>query len=477
MAASRSPDRFQQALRQIRELLERHRLLEELTHRQQTSKRELLEGLTQRQNRAELASHARVLHPADLAGVLESLPPAERRLVWDTLAPPQAAAVVVELAPVVRQALIDDTPRGALLALLHEMDPEDLAFVAESLEPDILAEAYASLDAEGLSRARSSASYPEASIGQLMSSEVAALRDELTVADALAELRHRTELPGQTDSVYILDSRSILKGVLPLQALVVSDPTRPLASLMSPCVVELSPWQAAADVVKAFERYDLVSAPVVDERGKLLGRVTVDAVMDFARRQREVQALRRAGLAGEEDLFAPVLASARNRWLWLGVNVLTALVASRVIGLFERTIDHLVSLAALLPIVASVGGNTGNQTIALVIRALALDRINTASAKRLVAKELAVAVLNGLVWGGLLGLVALALYRSPALSLVMATAILLNLLVAALVGVAVPLVLHHVGRDPAQGASVLLTFMTDSMGFFLFLALAHTFLI
>jgi magnesium transporter len=476
MAPNRSPDRFQQALRQITELLERHRVLEELTHRQQTTKRELLESLTHRQNQGELAHHLRPLHPADLAAVLESLPPAERRLVWSSLGPAQAAAALLELGPAVREALIADTPPAALRALLHEMDPEDLAFVGESLEPEVLAEAYASLDAEALSRARSSAAYPEASVGQMTSPGVA-LREGSSVAEALDELRRRGELPHQTDSVYVVDARSIVKGVVALQAMVVADPARPLEDLMSPCVVELSPWGPADETVKAFERYDLVSAPVVDDRGKLLGRVTVDAVMDFARRRREVQALQRAGLAGEEDLFAPVLASARNRWLWLGINVLTALVASRVIGMFEKTIDELVALAALLPIVASVGGNTGNQTIALVIRALALDRINTASARRLVVKELGVGVLNGLVWGGLLGLVALVLYRRPALSLVMTAAVLLNLLVAALVGVAVPLGLHHAGRDPAQGASVLLTFTTDSMGFFLFLALAHAFLV
>jgi magnesium transporter len=220
-----------------------------------------------------------------------------------------------------------------------------------------------------------------------------------------------------------------------------------------------------------------VTAPVVDERGKLLGRLTVDAVVDFIRAQSEIQALRSAGLAGEEDLFAPAWASARNRWLWLAVNLVTAFLASRVIGAFEETIAGLVALATLMPIVASIGGNTGNQTVALMIRGLSLDQITAANIRHLLRKELTVSVLNGLVWGGVVGLLASLLYRNLPLGGVMAGAVLLNLIVSALVGVAVPLALHRAGRDPAQGASVLLTFTTDSMGFFIFLALARAFLI
>ncbi|HEX6737010.1 MAG TPA: magnesium transporter, partial [Vicinamibacteria bacterium] len=445
MPPTRSPQRLEQALRQVSEILERQRVLEELTHRQQTSKRELLESLVQRQNQADLANHVRHLHPADLASVLESLPPEERRIVWGTLGPAHAAAVLVELSRVVREGLIEATERPTLLALLRETDPEDLAFLAESLEPEVLSEVYASLDAEGLSRARSTAAYGEDCVGFIMSQELTPMREGVTVAEALEELRQRGELPRQTDSIYVVDPRNVLKGALPLQALVVGRPAQPVAELVVPSLLELAPTQPADEVVKAFERYDLVSAPVVDERGKLVGRVTVDAVMDFARRRLEVQALQSAGLSGEEDLFAPVLASARNRWLWLGINVLTALIASRVIGAFESTINELVALATLLPIVASVGGNTGNQTIALMIRALALDRITDGSVRRLLAKELAVGVFNGLVWGGFLGLVALVLYRSPTLSAVMATAVVLNLMVAALVGVLVPLLLQRAG--------------------------------
>ena len=233
----------------------------------------------------------------------------------------------------------------------------------------------------------------------------------------------------------------------------------------------------AADAARAFERYDLISAPVLDDRGKLVGRLTVDAVMDFVRNESELRALQRAGLSGEEDVFAKPWDSARNRWPWLAVNLITAFVASRVIGQFEGTIHRLAALAALMPIVASIGGNTGNQTMALVIRAIATDRIQRGQTRQLVWKELIVSLVNGVCWGLAIGLVAAALYASVALGAVMTGAVVLNLMVAATAGVVIPLGLHGTGRDPANGSSVLLTFVTDSMGFFLFLGLATAFLV
>jgi magnesium transporter len=237
------------------------------------------------------------------------------------------------------------------------------------------------------------------------------------------------------------------------------------------------PDDSAELVATAFERYDLLSAPVVDDRGKLIGRVTADSVMDFIRASSANEVLGLAGLREAEDLFAPVLDSARNRWPWLAVNLGTAFIASQIIGMFEGTIAQLVPLAALMPIVASIGGNTGNQTVALVVRGLALDQLRIGNAWHLLRKELTVGLLNGLIWGTTVGLFATIVYHSAPLGLVMTSALLLNLLLAAIVGVVVPLVLSHAGRDPAQGSSVMLTFVTDSMGFFLFLGLAEIFLI
>jgi magnesium transporter len=244
-------------------------------------------------------------------------------------------------------------------------------------------------------------------------------------------------------------------------------------------LLTLSPLDEAGEAAQAFERYDLVSAPVVDERGRLVGRLTVDEVVDVIREEGEEQALAQAGLREEEDLFASVWNSAKNRWLWLAVNLGTAFFASRVIDAFEGTIERVVALAALMPIVAGVAGNSGNQTLTLLVRSLALGQVTGGNQRRLILKEVTIALLNGVMWGGVASIFVFLLYRdSPhgvTLSVIMFLAMILNMLVGALVGMVVPLVLRAVGRDPALGGSVLLTFSTDSGGFFIFLGLATLF--
>jgi magnesium transporter len=241
--------------------------------------------------------------------------------------------------------------------------------------------------------------------------------------------------------------------------------------------LSFEPDDKAHAAAQAFERYDLVSAPVVDKEGKLVGRVTVNAVMDYIREATELEQLSRAGLREGEDIFAPVWDSVKNRWSWLAINMVTAFVASRVIGAFESSIEKLVALAALMPIVAGIGGNAGNQTITMIVRAMALGQVRQDSARVLLRKEIGVAMANGLIWGGLLGFVAWWLYRSVPLGLVMTAAMTLNLMLAAVVGVAVPLLRQRLGYDPAVGSSVMITAVTDSGGFFIFLGLATLFLL
>jgi magnesium transporter len=228
----------------------------------------------------------------------------------------------------------------------------------------------------------------------------------------------------------------------------------------------------AADAARAFERYDLLSAPVVDDQGRLQGRLRVDAIVDYIRQQSDDEMLTQAGLLEEEDLFSGIWKSLKNRWFWLGINMITAFLSTRVIGLFEGTIAHIVALASLMPIVAGIGGNTGTQTSTLIVRSLALDLISNANVRKLITKELGIALLNGITWGSLIGFVAYALYRDAELGVVMAIAMMLNLLVAAIMGLAIPLLRHRWKLDPAVGTSVLLTAITDSMGFFIFLGLA-----
>jgi magnesium transporter len=477
MANMRSEARLQSSVADLRRLLARHRLLDGLAARQEGPKRSLLEDLQHRQNAVELQRHVQGMHVADVAYALEALPPHDRRSVWEQVTDDQAARVFVEVEGVVRESLVDMTAPDTLVRLLSSLDPEDLAYVSEVLPSDLLARASAAFATADRSVFEDSRLYQNDSVGFFMTREWVAVPDTHTVERALQDLRSRGELPPQTDRLFVVDARHALIGSVPLQALLVQRPEATILEAMNRDTPTFGPLEPAADAVKAFERYDLVSAPVVDDRGKIVGRLTVDAAMDVMRGQADLQALRTAGLREDEDLFAAPLASARNRWPWLGINLVTAFVASRVIGQFESTIGSLAPLAALMPIVASIGGNTGNQTMAIVIRALAGDRVRHAEAARLMRKELVVSLLNGTVWGAIVGLFAFVFYASAGLGLVMSSAVILNLVVAAVTGVAVPLLLHRAGRDPAQGSSVLLTFATDAMGFFLFLGLASVFLV
>jgi magnesium transporter len=473
----RSEARLDESLSEITRLLEKHRVLETLTHRQEGPKRDLLEHLQHRQNLAELQMKVKALHPADIAHILETLPLDERLLVWQQVPTEQRGEVLVELSGAVLDSLLENTDRQALVSALANLDAEDLGHLADAIPEDLFRDVSRLLDARDRSWLQASINYDENTVGSLMSQEVTFIREQQTVEEVLGYLRSLGELPEQTDQLFVVDARHVLRGAVPLPRLLLHAPGLHATAIMESDVRPFRTNDSGQQAANAFERYNLVSAPVVDDRGKLIGRLTVDAVMDFVRREAEQRALERAGLRGEEDLFASVWDSAKNRALWLFINLLTAFFASRVIGMFEGTIARLVALATLMPIVASVGGNTGNQTIALVVRGLALDQVNGQNSRYMLMKEVTVSLVNGLMWGSLMGLFAYTIYRSATLALVMMSAVILNLIVAAVIGVAVPLALHKAGRDPAQGASVLLTFITDSMGFFLFLGLARLFLV
>src|SRR5699024_275592 len=262
-------------------------------------------------------------------------------------------------------------------------------------------------------------------------------------------LRRLKELPDQTDKLFVVDIAGILRGVLPIKRLLVNDPDSMVHEVMADDPVTFYPDEEGSVAAQAFERYNLVSAPVIEKSGKLIGRLTVDEMVDVIREESESEVLSRAGLREEEDIFASVWNSVKNRWAWLAINLITAFVASRVIGLFEDSIEKLVALAALMPIVAGIGGNLGNQTITMIVRAMALDRLSTGITTRLMRKELGVAFINGVAWGGVIGAVAWLLYDSWSLGMVMTGAMTLNLLLAALMGVLIPMTMVRLGRDPA----------------------------
>ncbi|MEO8809456.1 MAG: magnesium transporter [Rhodanobacter sp.] len=426
---------------------------------------------------AVLREQLATLHPADIAFILESLPLDDRLAVWQLVRADHDGEILLEASDAVRDSLIADMDRYEILAAVEPLDSDELADLVEDLPTALLPELMASLDSQQREQVQSALSYEEDQLGALMDFEMVTIRQDVSLEVVLRYLRRWEELPPQTDKLFVINQDNLLTGVLPLHWLLVNSPDKMVSAVMAPDVNTFHPTDDANEVAQAFERYDLVTAPVVDQRGHLIGRITIDAMVDVIREEGEAEMLGRAGLREEEDIFASIWASVRNRWAWLAVNLVTAFLASRVIGLFEGAIEKLVALATLMPIVAGIGGNSGNQTITMIVRAMALEQVNPSAIRRLWGKELGVALFNGLVWGGVIGVVAALLYDSPVLGLVMTAAMTLNLLLAAFMGVGIPMMMIRLGRDPALGSSIFLTFMTDSGGFFIFLGLASIFLV
>jgi len=466
----------QDSLKQVVALLRKHQLVQSLVERQEMPRHELVESLVEKQNVTELRVKLDQMHPADVAYVLEALPLAERLAVWDLVKAERDGEILLEVSDAVRETLIAHMETKELVAATEQLDTDEIADLAPDLPREVMQDVFRSLSAEERDQLRSAMSYPEDTVGGLMDFDMITVRDDISVEVVLRYLRRLDEMPDHTDQLFVVDRQEHLRGLLSVSRLLVTDLDTPVTAIMDPAAVKLSPDEKAQDGALAFERYDLVSAPVVDGQGKLIGRVTVNSVVDFIREETDSEKLSAGGLREEEDLFASVWSSVKNRWTWLAINLVTAFIASRVIGIFEGSIEKVVALAALMPIVAGIGGNSGNQTITMIVRALALGQITGASARKLFAKEIGVSFINGLIWGSVVGLFAFFIYHKWQLGLVMTGAMVLNLLLAAVMGVAVPLTMQKLGRDPAVGSSVMITAITDSGGFFIFLGLATLFL-
>lgn len=469
--------KLNQHLLLVHDLLNKQKLIENMVHQHESRKHELVESLVQRQHLAELDSKLRRLHPGDLAYILEVLPMEDRLRIWDLIQERRGGEIFLELSDAVRKSLIDTMSNEQLLQILNQLDGDDLAYIADEIEDDILQQRLQSLSAEDQNWFNSAMEFEEDTVGSLMTNEMVIIRDTDTLEQAAKHLRELHELPAHNDKLFVIDRRGILQGILTLQSILLNDPQQPVNEIMAREVVKFTPEDDASEASKAFERYDLISAPVVNQRGKLIGRLTVDMVMDYIREESTEDVLNMAGIRAEEDMFSSIMDSARNRGTWLIINLFTAFIASHVIGLFENTISQLVILATLMPIVASVGGNTGNQTTALIVRALSQGQINASNTLYMLRKEIGVSSINGLMLGCIVGLITLLFYHSMSLALVISGAMLLTLVIAAIVGLAIPLLLEKYGRDPALGSSVLLTATTDSIGFFVFLGLATLFLL
>ena len=459
-------------IEQIDELLESSEFSENSNENSVDEKHALIKNLVSKKNISSLESLLDDLHPSDTADILESLPVQKRLVLWDLVKSENEGDILIEVSDSVRQTLIADMDSTELLAAAEQLETDEIADIAPDLPEEVLKDLLENLDIQNRERLQSALSYPEDSVGSLMEFEITTIREDLTLEVVLNYLRKIKKLPNHTDKLFVVDKDGLILGVLPLERIIVNAPTTIVKNIMAKEVVLFKPEDLADEASNAFERYDLVTAPVVDENKKLVGRLTVEAVMDFIRQESDNEKFSMAGLREEEDIFSSIWKSVQNRWAWLAINLLTAFIASRVIGIFEGSIEKVVALAALMPIIASIGGNSGNQTTAMIVRALAIGQLTQSSIRSLLYKEISVALLNGLIWGSIVGLFAFYLYNNADLGFVMASAMVLNLILAAIMGVLMPLLMHRLGKDPAVGSSVLITAMTDSGGFFIFLGLA-----
>ncbi|MBO5391764.1 MAG: magnesium transporter, partial [Pseudomonas sp.] len=347
----KTQESLQSRLAQVIELLNRQRVVEDLTHRQEGHHHDRVENLVHRQNLVELQRKLEDLHSADVAYILEALPLDDRLTVWQLVKADRDGDILLEVSDSVRETLIADMDDHELLAAAKEMDADELADLAPELPRDVVHELMETLDGQQRERVRSALSYNEDQVGALMDFEMVTIREDVSLEVVLRYLRRLKELPGHTDKLFVVDYDGALKGVLPIKRLLVNDPEKQVSEVMANDPVSFHPDEDAYDAAQAFERYDLISAPVVDKNGKLIGRLTIDEMVDLIREESENEVLNMAGLREEEDIFASVWKSLRNRWAWLAVNLVTAFIASRVIGLFEGSIEKLVALAALMPIV------------------------------------------------------------------------------------------------------------------------------
>jgi magnesium transporter len=417
------------------------------------------------------------LHEADSAHLLESIPPRERPQLWALLSPEQRAEILPHLNDEVRSGLLEEMDSKELAEAAAQIDADDMADLLQDMSYSQTQEVLQSMDELNRRKVEEILSYPEDSAGGLMNTDVIEVRADIDLDVVLRYLRMRGSLPESTDTLMVVDRDNTFLGTLPISTLLTSDPDASVDEVMEKECDVISAEMLDSEVANLFESRDLISAPVLNKRGKLLGRITIDDVVDVIRDDADHNLLGRAGLDEEEDMFAPVGVSVRRRTIWLGINLATAFLASWVIGQFEATLQQVIALAVLMPVVASMGGIAGGQTLTLVVRGLALNQISDFNTRWLIAKEGAVGVLNGSIWAVIVGLIAWLWFGDGKLAAVIAAAMTINLIIAAVCGVIVPVIQKRIGIDPALAGYVVLTTVTDVVGFFSFLGLATLFLL
>jgi magnesium transporter len=444
-----------------------------------TGKQVRLGALRQALDAGTLRSAERMvaaLHPTEIASLLESVPPRQRELVWEMVERDLEGDVLVELNENVRQELIDSMEPGELVAAAEGLEVDDLADLVGDLPEAVTRQVLHSMDQRDRERLRAVLSWPEDSAGGLMNTDTVSVRADVSLEVVLRYLRMRGDLPPRTDSLFVVDRDDRYLGTIALTRLITGDAEATVGQSLDAEAARIDPSTAAHDVAQIFQDRDFVSAAVVDAEGRLIGRITIDDVVDVIREEAEHSVLSMAGLQDDEDLFAGIVPSTRRRLLWLGINLVTAFLAAAVVKTFEGTIEKVAALAALMPIVASMGGIAGTQTVTLIIRGLALGQVQWSNARWLLFKEIAVGGLNGLLWALVVGLVTAYWFGTWQIAAIIAAAMLINLLAAAAVGVLVPLALRRFEIDPALSAGVIITTFTDCIGFATLLGLGAIFL-
>jgi magnesium transporter len=441
-------------------------------HEPGTQRLQALTELLDKGTLAQVERELREMHPAEIAHLLEALPREQRDAVWELVNAEQEGDVLLQVNNAVRERLIRDMDNSELVAAAEGLDTDDLADILSDFPDAAVERVLESMGAQHRERLEAVMSYPEDSAGGLMNTDTITVRADISLDAVLRYLRRIGEIPEMTDKLIVTNRKDHYLGQLALTDLLVRNPATTVAEVMSREQDPIPATLAEREVANLFEQRNLVSAPVVDEAGRLLGRITIDDVVDVIRDEAEHSLMSMAGLSEEDDMFAPVVTSSRRRTVWLGINLLTALLASWVIGQFDETIEKIVALAILMPIVASMGGIAGNQTLTLVIRGIALGQISRTNARRLLSKELLVGLLNGIIWALIVAAVVIAWFDDTLLGAIIAAAMLINLVVAALAGATIPLALKRLGIDPALAGGVVLTTITDVIGFLAFLGLA-----
>lgn len=417
----------------------------------------------------------KTLPTAGIAHLLESTPPKTRTILWQLIDKDAEGEVLQYLNEDLQHEFLSELNAQQVIELTEGLETDDLADILQQIPQQVASQVLQAMDQQDRQRVESILSYDEDTAGGLMNTDTISVRPRHTVELVLRYLRRHDSIPEMTDNIHVVNRDDEFLGILPLRELLVSDPNTSVREVMREDIEAIPVYMEATKVAQLFEQHDWVSAPVVDEDGKLLGRITIDDVVDVIRDSTEHSLMSMAGLDEEDDTFAPVFKTARRRALWLGVNLMTAVLASVVIYMFQDTLDQVVYLAVLMPIVANMGGVAGTQTLTLVIRSLALGHISPSNSRWLLIRELGVAVVNGVIWALVISLIVLFWYQDLLLSYIIAAAMMINLVTAALAGAYLPLFLNRIKIDPALAGSVALTTVTDSIGFFAFLGLAQLF--